>query len=131
MGAVQPPAPWPPGYGYYIPRRDANGLCAAAMWVGLGAVTTLAVGGVLLVATDATNSESGIALLVVLWVLGILTSIAAVILGGIGLGRAGRQLATNRGAAITGLVCGIVGTAVAAVTLPLLPFLLALAVMGP
>lgn len=114
-GPGYPPAPqagYPmaPQSGYYntpgyMPQPQ-NGLGTAGMVLGIiGTVCSLTI---------------------VLWWVGVILGILAIIFGAVGRGRANRGEATNKGAATSGLVLGIVAT----VILPLLGLLLFASVMG-
>ncbi|MGW1895476.1 DUF4190 domain-containing protein [Streptomyces sp. NPDC002004] len=61
-----------------------------------------------------------------LWIIGVILGILAIIFGAVGRGKANRGEATNKGAATSGLVLGIVAT----VILPLLGLLAFASLMG-
>ena len=76
-----------PGFGFAPAVAPRNGMGTAALVLGIIGV-------------------------VMCWnVFGIVLNILAVIFGGVGLGRAKSGVATNRGAALAGLILGIVGLA--------------------
>ncbi|MEU8589589.1 DUF4190 domain-containing protein [Streptomyces sp. NPDC048664] len=87
-----------PGYG--MQQQPSNGLGTAGMVCGIIGVV--------------------LSLTFILWWAGMILGILAIIFGAIGRGRAKRGEATNKGAATSGLVLGIVAT----VILPLLGLLL-------
>ncbi|OAH14746.1 DUF4190 domain-containing protein [Streptomyces jeddahensis] len=104
--AVPPATPYG-APGYAAPTQPSNGMGTTGLVLGIiGVVCTLT--GFLIF-------------------FGIILGILAIIFGAIGRGKANRGEATNKGAATTGLVCGIVAT----VLLPLLGLLLvAVGVIG-
>ncbi|GIF77583.1 DUF4190 domain-containing protein [Asanoa siamensis] len=86
--------PYPPqGYGQPAqPQNNALGL--AALIVGIASIP-----------------------LVCCWPLGLATGIAGVVLSHLGKQKAAQGLANNRGQAHAGFICGIVGTALAVLSL--------------
>lgn len=87
-------APYPPpgsGYGGPPPQQAKNGLGIAALVLGI----------------------LSLPLAVFFFPVGLILGILAIIFGVIGMGRAKKGLATNRGVAIGGLVTGIIGTVIA------------------
>ncbi|MEV5438237.1 DUF4190 domain-containing protein [Streptomyces sp. NPDC052682] len=101
-----PPAAYPQGPGYAMPMQPRNGMGTTGLVLGIiGVVCSVTF---------------------IMWFIGIILGILAIIFGAIGRGKANRGEATNKGAATTGLVCGIVAT----VILPLLGLLLFASVMG-
>ena len=98
--AAYPPQAYPPPY--YAAAQPQNGMGTAALVLGI----------------------IGVVLFFAIWppfILGIL----AIIFGAVGLGRAKRGVATNRGVAMAGLVLGIV-----AVLAPLLIIVFSLAIFA-
>lgn len=102
-----------PSFGYAVPyvpqRKDANGLCTAAMWLGIVGLALPWVSWVPVAVLPDSATDLATHVMAVLVGLGPLAAVVAIVLGSVGMRRASRGLATNRGAAIAGLVCGIVG----------------------
>ncbi|MFI9175284.1 DUF4190 domain-containing protein [Streptomyces lincolnensis] len=104
---VAPPmGAYPQAPGYAMAPQPANGMGTTGLVLGIIGVVCSVV--------------------VVMWWLGVILGILAIIFGAIGRGKANRGEATNRGAATAGLVCGIIAT----VILPLLLFLVFASIMG-
>lgn len=105
-----PPPGQPPAYyappGYMVPMQPSNGMGTASMVLGI-------IGLVCYVT-------------VVMWWLGIVLGILAIIFGAVGRGKVKRGEATNKTAATSGLVCGIIAT----VLLPLMFFLFFASFLG-
>ncbi|MER7405275.1 DUF4190 domain-containing protein [Streptomyces sp. NPDC000070] len=101
-----PPAGYPQAPGYAMPAQPSNGMGTTGLVLGIiGVVCSVTF---------------------VLWFLGVILGILAIIFGAVGRGKATRGEATNKGAATAGLVCGIIAT----VILPLLGLLLFASIMG-
>ncbi|MEU6810672.1 DUF4190 domain-containing protein [Streptomyces sp. NPDC046831] len=103
---VAPPVAYPQAPGYAMPMQPSNGMGTTGLVLGIiGLVCSLTL---------------------FLWIFGVVLGILAIIFGAVGLGKANRGEATNKGAATGGLVCGILAT----VVLPLLGLLVFAGLMG-
>ncbi|MCQ0023465.1 DUF4190 domain-containing protein [Streptomyces somaliensis DSM 40738] len=121
-GYPAPAAPTPPPVGYptappppYAAPAPAYGMPAAQPSNGLG--TAGLVLGIIGIVCNLT---------VALWLVGVVLGILAIIFGAIGRGKANRGEATNRGAAMAGLVTGIIS----AVLIPSILLLLFASAVG-
>jgi hypothetical protein len=104
--AAPPVQPYPAGSGGYLNQgQPSNGMGTAGLVCGIiGAVCSL---------------------LVFLWFFGIILGILSIIFGGVGRSKVTKGEATNRGAATTGIVTGIL-----ALILPILWFALFASMLG-
>lgn len=110
-GPGQVPYGYPGGHGYLPGPGPGPGAAGYYGWPGVHAMPSNGMGTAGLVLGIIS------AVIFCLWPVAIVVGVLAVIFGGIGMGKARRGEATNRGQALAGVICGAAGLVLSLVML--------------